>query len=771
MNKTLKYILIIILILSLTLLYIFKQTEINLFVSDLTNTPQNVTISNITDNSFTVSWYTKEKDQGYLLYDTDEISNWLYKEQDTLYASDERVKFGNLDTPIEDKTYYTHHITIEGLDSETIYNFKVSNGTRIWDISEISNSSNTLYATQFYTKTLEQPTTLKNPTPLYGRNTLNNKTSTDSILYVINDKTEEVLSTTTNDTGYWLVDLTNSTIENQRINVIVQTNNNLNRYQTSINYPAYTNKRVDLNIETETTTKLISQVYAKSINCDQSVADQSIPGTKDADAYAKLASNWTNGAGKTYAKECYNDTVCTAKKAGIDPTFALLVWLHESAASNYTFASSPIEDFGIHIPSVPQEDYKAQITKFTQLSHTNPCSALSFWDGWATNYLNGSCDPTEKNFLTGETGPEYAASMKEIWSWVSSNSFPSKIKIAPSSAGCGGGGTTTGCVEQCPGSDGVLRSCTPPESDGTSEDSLCNSAGRVQSCGNQPYCCPSADGDWTTDMSKCPNYEDLDNPDDPGDVKNFKIDFQKNLSLISFPFTPLNGDMESLHASDFMNEFSNKSNNYFEWIAQFKNNKWSIYTIDDDGSTGVGTDFEIIPGEGYMVMTEDTVSEEFTITMSGLELEENPIHSFRDGWNLIGLGSNETHKASTYLEDITDGHSNSYWDNPTATYKGIILEDDKLYGEDFNMTELLGYFIFIKDTNTNTPPPPPSSENCVEQCPGSDGILRSCTPPEADGTAGESLCNTAGRTEVCGNVDYCCPSTNGTWTTDMSKCN
>ena len=59
------------------------------------------------------------------------------------------------------------------------------------------------------------------------------------------------------------------------------------------------------------------------------------------------------------------------------------------------------------------------------------------------------------------------------------------------------------CQEQCPGSDGVLRNCTPPEADGTSEDSICNAAGRVESCGGSEYCCPEAGGAWTTDMTAC----------------------------------------------------------------------------------------------------------------------------------------------------------------------------------------------------------------------------------------------------------------------------
>ena len=55
-----------------------------------------------------------------------------------------------------------------------------------------------------------------------------------------------------------------------------------------------------------------------------------------------------------------------------------------------------------------------------------------------------------------------------------------------------------GCKEECPSKkDGVLRSCTPPEGDGTSSDSLCNKKGRLESCGGKDYCCAAAGGKWT----------------------------------------------------------------------------------------------------------------------------------------------------------------------------------------------------------------------------------------------------------------------------------
>lgn len=64
----------------------------------------------------------------------------------------------------------------------------------------------------------------------------------------------------------------------------------------------------------------------------------------------------------------------------------------------------------------------------------------------------------------------------------------------------------------------------------------------------------------------------------------------------------------------------------------------------------------------------------------------------------------------------------------------------------------------------------PEAASCTEQCPGSDGVLRSCHPADSDGTANESLCNRVGRVETCGpkTTPYCCDGKK--WTKDMSAC-
>lgn len=60
-------------------------------------------------------------------------------------------------------------------------------------------------------------------------------------------------------------------------------------------------------------------------------------------------------------------------------------------------------------------------------------------------------------------------------------------------------------AEACPaaGQPNLLRNCHPAESDNSPAESLCNAAGRVEACGGKQYCCPSASGAWTTDLTVC----------------------------------------------------------------------------------------------------------------------------------------------------------------------------------------------------------------------------------------------------------------------------
>ncbi len=82
----------------------------------------------------------------------------------------------------------------------------------------------------------------------------------------------------------------------------------------------------------------------------------------------------------------------------------------------------------------------------------------------------------------------------------------------------------------------------------------------------------------------------------------------------------------------------------------------------------------------------------------------------------------------------------------------------------------LPMLMFLVETNLDNRNMATSTAGCSEQCPGPDNILRSCTPPDGDGTSVESTCNAVGRRETCGGNNWCCPTAGGTWTLDMSKC-
>lgn len=119
------------------------------YVTEPWSEPTNILITNITEKSATISWVTSEKTRGYVLYDTeDRFSPGILGKSTNQYDYDDRdvaaeelllareESEGEI-TADEGKTrlgitgrYYVHHVTLENLDPETTYNFRVGNGMR-----------------------------------------------------------------------------------------------------------------------------------------------------------------------------------------------------------------------------------------------------------------------------------------------------------------------------------------------------------------------------------------------------------------------------------------------------------------------------------------------------------------------------------------------------------------------------------------------------------------------------------------------------------------
>lgn len=182
----------------------------------------------------------------------------------------------------------------------------------------------------------------------------------------------------------------------------------------------------------------LSTLPTPDVGCDINAPETSSIGiTKD--AFVGLADGWYSSA--NMAGECFNDVINRSLCAGINPMYSLMMWLHESDASNYTMNwSGPVEDFGIHMAGVSAENFNEQITKFLTLDPGAHCLSDpringAYWLGWMTNMLNGSCDPDEKNSFSDMTGREALPLFVATWEMLAGVGTPMPTTIHVSQAG------------------------------------------------------------------------------------------------------------------------------------------------------------------------------------------------------------------------------------------------------------------------------------------------------------------------------------------------
>ncbi|MCJ7829716.1 fibronectin type III domain-containing protein, partial [Patescibacteria group bacterium] len=82
--------------------------------------PSQSKVTNITDNSFTVSWLTEDKTSGFVKYGTEQNLSFT--------AADDRNQLSG-----KTDNFNTHHITLKNLKPATAYLFKIGSGNKIFD--------------------------------------------------------------------------------------------------------------------------------------------------------------------------------------------------------------------------------------------------------------------------------------------------------------------------------------------------------------------------------------------------------------------------------------------------------------------------------------------------------------------------------------------------------------------------------------------------------------------------------------------------------------
>lgn len=194
--------------------------------------PREVFVTNVTDSSATVSWITDSPSKGVVYYDSENsFLPWVlgffgnskaFDDRDVSVAQTECVKEFNDSVDVSDDftvsgdtfdctnvevkksaKYYTHHITLMNLDSESVYSFRIGDGLWSWEVENFN-------AVETYSTLTE----VRSPNPLFG-NVITEEgvaINNDGIVYfVFNDhaidSSESVLvSSVVNDEGGWYFD-------------------------------------------------------------------------------------------------------------------------------------------------------------------------------------------------------------------------------------------------------------------------------------------------------------------------------------------------------------------------------------------------------------------------------------------------------------------------------------------------------------------------------------------------------------------------------------
>ncbi len=193
-------------------------------------------------------------------------------------------------------------------------------------------------------------------------------------------------------------------------------------------------------------------------------------------------------------------------------------------------------------------------------------------------------------------------------------------------------------------------------------------------------------------------------------IEGFVYKFSSGFNFVSFPFVLDNTSINM--ASELLNYLNEIHGGSFYSIAMFDSGRWKV--VGGNGGNFDQNDFQIIPGEGYLIKAKWDID----ITLYGKEVnyesssDSAPIR-FIPGWNLVGLygSGTKSYTAQSLLEDVTDyseidftAVNVSRWLEERTLYEGLQRESGEVYGLDFPIEKQRGYFVKITKGKGNWEP-------------------------------------------------------------------
>jgi hypothetical protein len=169
--------------------YAFNRMSPLMSRASVYTTPENVTFSNITDTSFTVTWTTQVATQGFLSITNPLKTNFIaYDERDGANVpSSGKIKIGS---------YKTHIVTVRNAQPNTLYQVIVQTN------SAVSPNARPYHITTG--PTLANPPTYE---PSYGSVSHQDGSPADSAIVLVTLEGSQTLSTYVSPAGTWVIPL------------------------------------------------------------------------------------------------------------------------------------------------------------------------------------------------------------------------------------------------------------------------------------------------------------------------------------------------------------------------------------------------------------------------------------------------------------------------------------------------------------------------------------------------------------------------------------
>lgn len=177
-----------------------------------------------------------------------------------------------------------------------------------------------------------------------------------------------------------------------------------------------------------------------------------------------------------------------------------------------------------------------------------------------------------------------------------------------------------------------------------------------------------------------------------------EYDLTVGWNFVSFPMLMEgSGTSDVKKASDLMEEFSLQGVTVSHVVA-LRNGVFWVYTtrhMDNSDSIVLGEDFNILPGEGYIIHSLDSSK----VRLAGRKVDGSLDILLNSGWNLVGIYHSDVEYFMSNDVISMFSEQNSSIDTVTqftsGRYQSYIVKEGRVFGFDFEVYPYKAYWIYM----------------------------------------------------------------------------